>query len=566
VSARSVSSRTIALTIVLVVVSACGRIDYQQRIGDGSVGDVALSDGALVDGALADGALADGALADGSTGDASLDGGFRPVATLYISPSGDDASPGTREQPLKTFSYALSRLAPGSLLVVLPGGYGLGTETGYLDADCRATGTACEGAPCSSGEVGLPIVVRAENERTAVLTQETGAAVPPILIRSCTDWVVEGLTAVGIDDATGSGFSTVAIFGGGRVTLRRLLAVRHNRYFNTNVINVSYGSDVLIEECEVYEFSAPAIQIWQSSDVVVRRSYAHQRGLMNLPGGHPGSFDWAEQALALSGSPRALAENNVFEGDLFDGIKITGTVDGPAGAADDNRLLGNVVLLGTNGEHGVDVRSDCGGASPCTADDMVASRATLIDNVSIGGSNGITARGVEDLSIRGFTAHLAPITIDTVAYNSGLVRRTVALENVLLVGSPSAGLSVTEQTEWSVDYANAFVAGAAFLPAGDPGFMNISLDDPMLGGCLVYIPAGSPMRGRGAGGADIGANVVFRYQDGVLGTERLWDVTTGRFPCGATISGINDAASFPTASCVTVHQRLNVGAGGCAIP
>jgi hypothetical protein len=45
------------------------------------------------------------------------------------------------------------------------------------------------------------------------------------------------------------------------------------------------------------------------------------------------------------------------------------------------------------------------------------------------------------------------------------------------------------------------------------------------------VPDGSNMKGAGADGRDIGASVLRRYQDGVLTTQRLWDPTTGAFPC-----------------------------------
>ncbi|GAC1351053.1 MAG: hypothetical protein NVS3B20_00280 [Polyangiales bacterium] len=90
--------------------------------------------------------------------------------------------------------------------------------------------------------------------------------------------------------------------------------------------------------------------------------------------------------------------------------------------------------------------------------------------------------------------------------------------------------------------------------------------NPSLGGCTVYIPSGSPLKGAAGDGQDVGANVVYRYLDGQLTTAKLWDPLNGQFPCGERIEGVNDDASFPQASCVNVHKRLNVGGGGCAIP
>ena len=71
------------------------------------------------------------------------------------------------------------------------------------------------------------------------------------------------------------------------------------------------------------------------------------------------------------------------------------------------------------------------------------------------------------------------------------------------------------------------------------------------------------MKGAGKNGADIGANVLYRYQDGVLTNLPLWDPTTGKFPCGSVVTGMNDV---PGSSCNDVHQRLNVNTNGCSFP
>jgi hypothetical protein len=86
-----------------------------------------------------------------------------------------------------------------------------------------------------------------------------------------------------------------------------------------------------------------------------------------------------------------------------------------------------------------------------------------------------------------------------------------------------------------------------------------------LGTCRVEIPAGSPMKGAGTAGSDIGASIRYRYETGTLTTTPLWDPTTGSFPCGATLTGVNDETGFPGGSCGEVHTRLGVTAG-CGRP
>lgn len=61
-----------------------------------------------------------------------------------------------------------------------------------------------------------------------------------------------------------------------------------------------------------------------------------------------------------------------------------------------------------------------------------------------------------------------------------------------------------------------------------------------------------------------GADLV--YRDGAETTTKLWDALTGRFPCGAVVSGLNDPADLSDSVCETVHRRLNVGHNGCAVP
>ncbi|MEZ4270302.1 MAG: sugar-binding protein [Myxococcota bacterium] len=87
--------------------------------------------------------------------------------------------------------------------------------------------------------------------------------------------------------------------------------------------------------------------------------------------------------------------------------------------------------------------------------------------------------------------------------------------------------------------------------------------DPGMGACRVWIPDDSPMKGAGENGADVGANILYRYQNGVLTDIPLWDQGTGSFPCGAQVSGLNDVAGQ---SCFDVHKRLNVNTNDCLFP
>src|SRR6185312_8011799 len=70
--------------------------------------------------------------------------------------------------------------------------------------------------------------------------------------------------------------------------------------------------------------------------------------------------------------------------------------------------------------------------------------------------------------------------------------------------------------------------------------------------------------GTGTGGADRGATILYRYQDGELTNVPLWDPITGEFPHGAfTADGVNHVAGD---SLFDFHARVNINANGCPFP
>ena len=118
------------------------------------------------------------------------------------------------------------------------------------------------------------------------------------------------------------------------------------------------------------------------------------------------------------------------------------------------------------------------------------------------------------------------------------------------------------------DMAWSFVNCAPWAPNVDPvkyyfqpndgNVTNIVTADPALGGCLVFLPPSSPLNTAGTMGA-VGANVLRRYEDGILGPTLLW-TPTGEFPCGTVIDVVNRDADRP--SCTGVHKRLHVAPAG----
>jgi hypothetical protein len=179
---------------------------------------------------------------------------------------------------------------------------------------------------------------------------------------------------------------------------------------------------------------------------------------------------------------------------------------------------------------------------------------TATNNSILGGRSKSISRGVT-----------GDIGVYSRRYQTG---QSVSFVNTLVTNTITTGMDLGSYNDfefgsYSVDGLNIY--GNRDTPIALPVDVEAAAaqTNPQLGNCIVYIPETSPMSGAGAGGANIGATVLYRYQDGNLTHETLWDVTTGAFPCGAIVPGVND---IPGKSCFDVHERLHVNSGGCNLP
>jgi hypothetical protein len=482
-------------------------------------------------------------------------------AGYFISPSGSDSNPGTETAPWKTFAYALAQLAPGATLNLLDGVY-TRTDSGALRARC--------GTEVANGTADHPITVRAQHERQAFLKGDGSAA--PIELAACAYWVVEGLHAEGADmvgqmgDEPGS--VVILTHACNNVTLRRLVAAHPNRTLTASVYVVAHGVDVTVEECEALDFHYYGFHAFDSKRPVFRRDYAHSRNVTDIPPfptpplTNPPTL--GDGGFLLTKSVDSLIENSIAER-VADGFTIAGSrvVMGGVTQPAHNRLLGNVANDFTQAGFVIDSR--CNGTRPCNQGDQIVSDALLTNDVARGGVRGFATEGgvrtqIENATVVDVTDAGISFAIDP--ENAGLTSSAFARSSLVSAAGAAAGFRSMGQFDWSFSRCNSFGPFQAFAPR-DGHVVDATEVDPLLAGCIAYLPAGSPLKQ--PGGADIGANIVFRYEGGQLTTARLWDALTGQFPCGATVAGLNDA-SRADVSCIGVHSRLHVGTEGCALP
>jgi hypothetical protein len=485
-------------------------------------------------------------------------------ATYYISPSGSDSANGlSSSSPWKTFSYALPQLQPGDTLIVMDGTYSVAQGTGLPAITC--------GGNANNGTEAQPITIKAQNERKALL-KSTGDYHHAFYMRGCSYWNVIGLRGQSADLAEidgGKPYSVFAITGSDHIILRRLLATHPNRYGNSQAIQVSESSDSLVEECEAYYFHRHGISIYRSDHITVRRSYVNSRDYPDIPGGcpsHAGAEGRGDEGMTLYQTTDSIVENCISEGNEFFG-----------NSGQRNQYLGSIAL---NNLWGFAV------GHHCCDDYMEARDNTYVNNVAVGSTyHGFLTQS--DVNV--FVDHLT--SMNNVQYYgvyannkysdnrcsdpvvTWMVEPSLGVQNSLFVNNNTYGIQVNEDhmedyAYRKFEYLNSYGHGQNYGPGLGPlkpedVVEALSEENPQMGSCIVFIPEGSPMKGAGKNGEDIGANILYRYKNGILTRQGLWNRKTGAFPCGAIVPGLNN---IPGSSCIDVHERLNVNANGCNLP
>ncbi len=446
---------------------------------------------------------------------------LRPGHHVYIAPNGDDAAPGTFAQPWRSFDTAVGNLVPGDVLVLEDGVYG--PDHGRIDANC-SNGQV-------SGTQDQPIRIAALSERLAEVDGD-GLAPTALIEGGCQWWTVEGLHL----ESTTVPSTTIAqpfeIDGSTNIVARRLLVRHNNADTNSAVFQVYNSSNILVEECEAYDFTLGGIAVANGSDITIRRNYV-------ALGADSGFSTW--------GTTNARFENNVDDAgggfsfdDGYGGDTVDTFVDGNVASGDGFGLISSIFDSTTNHNIGLQIA----------------------DHVSIGSSDyGYYLRSNEQAScVRCTAIDSAMIGWDADELpNQPQIMASSSCSNCLMVDDGDTGFDINAQRAgWMISGSNAFGNATNFQPTGVAELVNPTEVDPALGGCKVYAPAGSPMAT-----ANIGAQILYRYVDGALTGTPLWHPITGAFACGAVVPGINDD---PATSCIGVAQRLHVGTPDCALP
>ncbi|CAG0999394.1 hypothetical protein METP3_03192 [Methanosarcinales archaeon] len=474
--------------------------------------------------------------------------------TYYISPSGSNSNLGTLASPWKTFAYAIPKLLPGYTLILMDGTYESST-TGLPAPNCAVNAI--------NGASGNAITMKAQNERKAFL--KSSSTSNAFSIKNCVYWNIEGLRFEG-GDFSGIGGATFLVYNSNHITLRHLLGAKSNRYGNNQLLSITDSRNVIVEENELYEFHRHGLHSFMSYNVTNRRNYVNSRSYPNIPAYTGGDPDTGDEAISFYGSSDSLAENNIIE-NILEGFTAHGA-DDPGTQADNNRYFGDIVIdskyggFYADGRYGTVINnsvyrdnlviSNIAGYSDVTLGmHLMNTKNTIIDNMTI-------LLDVPSTSVYGYYSFR-----QTAGRDATTIPNSVFFTNSLVNSNKGTGFYAGSLANWGFDYANVYGgASRAWFP-NDGHVTNSMQTNPSLGTCKVWIPDSSPMKGAGKNGGDIGANILYRYENGVLTNKPLWNPVTGEFPHGAVIAGVNDIIGQ---SVFDVHKRLNVNANGCAFP
>lgn len=478
----------------------------------------------------------------------------------YLSPTGSDAANGTTSgTPWKTFNFALPRLVPGDTLNLLNGTY-TAANSGMVTMTC--------GSNAVNGTAGQRITVKAVNERQAHI-QGVGTTSPWDVV-ACSYWSFQGLYLSTTDASVGcgtpgTGRDTLHIAGSNNLEFKRNLIYHTNRCTNNQTVLIDNSSFVLLEENEIYFSHRHGVALFGSSipttphHNTLRRNYLHSRNAADVAGGNV-SGDTAKGDTGISCYP---CHDNVFENNITENWTAGMDIQAKWNNAG-NRYLGNITLSTNNGLL-LTARSEGGqvvGSMP--------QNTQVTNHVSVGASSvsgyfrANKNTHCDNCTFLGGTSSgvIADIAGGPGSITSGDNAPSIFFTNTLVVTHTGAAYSVSNQLGGQgFNFVRNFGNGTNTFPASTT---NSSTSDPSMGTCKVWIPDASNLKGAGLAGADIGANVLYRYVDGILTSTPLWDTSTGAFTgCGVQVSGINDHAGD---SCFDVHTRLNVNSGGCSFP
>lgn len=536
----------------------------------------------------------------------------------YISPTGSDSNSGaSAAAPWLTFAHALSNISPGYTLVLANGLYNSSNST---TGGGPAININC-GVNAPQGSSSNPVTIVAANERQA---EVDGQGYTAVYLNNCQYYTVQGLTLLNENVASlwgtaGCSYHTIDVENSlGHISILRNLINGTNGNCNAHGIafvrGLTSSSGDLIQENEVYNFHRHGIFISYQS-ATIRRNYVNPRGIGDATGCQGTSC----QSNGHFGYVCYPCANSIFENNISEGMQFPAGSSGTAAVGFDeeadyapginlnNEWLGNISL---NDQYGFRFAARCeppgelcnggsGGLQPYNDtflnNVVYQALANLQSAVGLlfyprGGQGSLfqhntmigfsAAQALDGLSAdyqsttcsgTGCTA-ICGSTSCTAAQGGGTYSVTVKDSYISKTGTgvslapcSSPCVSNTGNFDHLAFYANTAISSGATLANTN------SLSSNPLPNCIAWIPSSSALHGVASDSGDEGANVLYEYVNGTLGSNALWSVSkcaSGQTSCfvgqGAIFAGLNDQIGGK--SLFDIGGRLNINQNSCSWP
>jgi hypothetical protein len=215
---------------------------------------------------------------------------------------------------------------------------------------------------------------------------------------------------------------------------------------------------------------------------------------------------------------------------------------------------------------GFRVETRCNEATPCVVPERIVTDTLIVNGVALQTLTGVSVDAapgtrVDNLTLVDVQTGVALLRGSS---NAGLQEFSASAARTVVRGYSGVAFFAENAGEWSFDHCAAqapATEAVEFSPNDEHVLLPVAT--PNDDACVAYLGPDSLLRAAAGADGDVGANVIYRYQDGTLTSTPLWDPRTGAFPCGAVVPGINDD---PSQSCIGVHERFRVGSAECALP
>jgi len=482
------------------------------------------------------------------------------ATTYYASPTGG-GSTCSLVSPCALGPTFIAKAAAGDTLVLLNGTYTESNST-FPSINCNS------GA--NNGTSAQHITITAQTERQAFLNGNGSANM--FEMDNCHYWDIVGLRIKSTDFNAQTG-ETFLLRTSSYITVRRMLISHDNRYVNASLIFLGNTTDSLIEENELYYFHRHGISLYYSNSNVIRRNYINSRGYQDY--GYPNcpstpaycsaTPDRGEAAINIYPGSNNIAENNISEGNLsllnieaFDtsmgnqgfgnmSIGDVGPLLARARGSDlnympQNTYVENMVAINAGTSYGQSVYGDSFWLR--AAKNAVCDHCTFLNSTESG------------------------LWADTEVGQPGDGAPSLTITNSIFAGAQDAvhgGYGLVIGAEWTKTVDHIITYQNLTNYSGVTPTNSYTSTNPGLGACYLWVPDGAFAKAKGTSSSDIGATVLYKYQNGKITSNKLWNTDGSATFAGATIAGINDNASG--FGLVNVASRLHIGAAnGCTFP